>query len=253
MFFNSLGVLFLFFHLGVLFFIFSRKLHTVDLLWGPAHFIFISSGYYQAQKNVILDEKSILLLLVFLWSFRLFLYLFIRNYNKPDDRRYLEIASSWKGNFILNGYLRVFIIQFILSVLTSLSGYLAVTNQGIGLSIRSIFYAGVFLSLFGLIYETIADLQLYFFKRRFPGKRLISSGLFKYSKHPNYFGEICFWWGIFLISVNNSSTLYGAISPLLITFLILKVSGVPFHQNRIHDSENKSDLKKNLIIPSFKN
>ena len=244
--------LFVFFQLGYGVFLYNKKLHTVDLLWGLAHAVVIWGALYTNPLESMSFSGILLIALVSTWSLRLFLYLFVRNKGKPDDRRYLELASSWKGGFALNAYFRIFLVQCVLAGICSFSAYRGVVNPSLNTS--WVLYLGTFLSVFGLLYESIADMQLYSFKKLHPGKKLYNVGLYKFSRHPNYFGEICFWWGIYFISLNNFSNWWTIFSPILINVLILKVSGVPFHLKKTDDEKYNQYLKtKNALIPSIFN
>ena len=244
--------LFVFFQLGYFVFLQNKKLQTVDLMWGLAHLVVVLGSLYTIPAKSMGFSSVLIIALVFVWSIRLFIYLFIRNKGKKDDRRYLEIASKWEGSFFVNAYFKIFMVQCVLAGLCSYSAYRGVINPSSENS--SVLFLGAILALFGLFYESMADIQLYSFKKNHPGQKLYDKGLYKFSRHPNYFGEICFWWGIYLISVNNPSNWWTIFSPLLINLLILKVSGVPFHRSETNDEAYNVYLKtKNALIPNIFN
>jgi len=242
--------LILLFHFGFVGFLVNQKLHTVDLLWGLAHGVVALGSFFflQGTKDIF---NWLFLFIILAWSLRLFLYLLIRNWNKPDDRRYIQLASDWRGGFSVNAYFRIFLVQMVISAITSLSIVLGfnVINSNI---IVFGFFTGFSISIVGLIYESVADLQLFNFKKNNPGKRLYGQGLYKYSRHPNYFGEIIFWWGVFIMSISKGAPWWGVVSPLTINFLIIKFSGVPFHQKITDDDGFNSYVKTtNAVCPNF--
>ena len=242
--------LFVFFQIGFLFYLFNKKLHTVDLLWGLAHGVVGLGAYFFIDKSWAGDEL-VFLGLILAWSFRLYVYLLVRNWGKPDDRRYLELASKWKGSIFLNAYFRIFLVQMILSGVTSLSIFQGLSSDYKG-SFQLLFFVGFFVSIFGLFYETVADLQLYFFKKSNPGKRLYGVGLYKFSRHPNYFGEILFWWGVYAMALHIGAPWWVVVSPITINWLIVNFSGVPFHKKKSDDQNFNNYLNStNAVIPNF--
>ena len=139
----------------------------------------------------------------------------------------------------------------ILSGITSLSIYFGLNSTGIAFS-NFLFFSGIALSLFGLVYESIADFHLYSFKKNNPGKRLYNEGLFKYSRHPNYFGEIVFWWGVYIMALCLGAPWWSIVSPALINWLIVNFSGVPFHKKKSEDQQFNNYVEStNAIIPNF--
>ena len=118
------------------------------------------------------------------------------------------------------------------------------------------FFLGTLLSAFALIFETTADHQLTSFLKQKTGG-IMQTGLWKYSRHPNYFGEVTFWWGVFLVTISPfnifMSTLIFLISPLTITFLILYVSGIPMLEKKYDDNKDFQIYKSktNAFFPWF--
>jgi 3-oxo-5-alpha-steroid 4-dehydrogenase 1 len=115
------------------------------------------------------------------------------------------------------------------------------------------FIVGVLIFLLGFLFETISDYQLFRFKKdKYNKGKIIQSGLWKYSRHPNYFGEALLWWGIALISISEFSDIYIFISPLLITYLLRYVSGVPMLEAKYKDNEEfKQYSKKTSVFIPF--
>ena len=247
---NVIVSVFIFFNVGFLFFLVNRKLHVVDLLWGLAQGVIVIATFCQDYENLTTPLRCFALIILF-WSIRLFVYLLIRNWGKPDDRRYKELSSKWRGGLALNAYFRIFLVQCILALLIS---FPVIMLKGAGPNEGSsfLFWFCLFVSFFGLVYESIADNQLYAHKNNFPEKRLYGKGLYKYSRHPNYFGEVVFWWGIGAASVSLGSPWWVLFSPLILNTLIYTFSGVPFHKRSSDDSGfNDWVQNTNAIIPNF--
>ena len=166
---------------------------------------------------------ALVLSLVTLWSLRLSFYLFFRNKNKPEDIRYIKMKSGWK-NEPVEAFLKVFVFQGVLLTIVSLSLPMALRNyQAIG----PFDFLALGLFIIGFIFEITADIQLAEFKKNPDNKgKVLSTGVWKYTRHPNYFGESLIWWSLFFFSLSNLQSSWTIISPILMTYLLLKVSGV---------------------------
>jgi len=163
--------------------------------------------------------------LVGLWAIRLCGYLTWRNWGHPEDRRYQAIRARNQPNYELKSLVIVFALQAGLAWLIALP-ILPVLKSPAAWSWLDCLGATVF--LLGLAVETLADWQLARFKARSQGgEAVLNSGVWRYSRHPNYFGEAVVWWGFYLLAVSAGAPVWMILSPALITFLLLKVSGVP--------------------------
>lgn len=232
------------FHLIYFYSISKNNLGLIDIAWGLS-FIALHAVAYFSLDNPSIKSRLILITIV-LWGLRLSSYLFLRNHNKPEDKRYQKLKENWKGSIKLNAYFRVFWVQNLLMLIISIPSYLAITQNNsenifsiIGLTIWAI----------GLFWESWADYTLAKFKKNNSG--LCKKGPWQYSRHPNYFGEILVWWGIFTISLPVAW--WTVIGPILITFLVTKVSGVPMLEEKYKDNPDYLEYIKttNAIIPRF--
>lgn len=189
--------------------------------------------------------------MVFFWGLRLAIYLFMRILKTKKDKRFDNIRnSSLKfAQFWFFQAISIWIIS--LTFIFSLSSKIEVNNLLVTL-------AGLIVSICGLLIETVADWQKFKFKEKPENKdKWIETGIWKYSRHPNYFGEILVWWGIFISSIPliKGFQFLSIIGPLYITFLLLKVSGVPMLEKAYDQKFGKNPkylkYKKNtsLIIP----
>jgi steroid 5-alpha reductase family enzyme len=117
-------------------------------------------------------------------------------------------------------------------------------------------YVGVFVWIIGFIFESVGDAQLKNFISDPQNKgKLMRSGLWQYTRHPNYFGEVMQWWGLWLVSLSVPNGIYFIFGPLTITYLILKVSGVPMLEKKMEENPDFADYKRttSVFIPWFKN
>ena len=222
--------------------------------------------------------KILIFTFVIIWGSRLFWRIYTKNKNKPEDFRYAKWRAEWsqKGNlyFYTRSYLQVFMLQgsiaFIIMfpALYLLSSEIYYPNTMINIfNLQNIYFfvLGLFMWVFGFIFESVGDAQLDNFlrdKAKLAEEKIMTSGLWKYVRHPNYFGEASMWWGIFFISLgyfNNFNSLIFIISPLLITYLLRHVSGVPMLEKKWDEStdtetKNKWQKYKNktpAMLPKF--
>ena len=199
-----------------------RDVSIVDSLWS----IFITSaGVVYVLAADQWSSRSVLMLgLVLVWALRLAMYLTWRNHGQPEDRRYQQIRARNQPHFEWKSLYLIFGLQAVLAWIVSMP-LLAGVRSTVPLNVLDVL--GALLATFGIVFETIADWQMARFKAesRQRGK-VMDRGLWRYSRHPNYFGECCVWWGLFLIALAGGGGAWSVISPLLMTVLLLKVSGV---------------------------
>lgn len=177
---------------------------------------------------VILAEQTgwrtlLVCVLVAIWAIRLSLHITVRNHGQPEDRRYQVIRANNQPHFEFKSLYIVFLFQGLLAWVICLPVVAAVSGEA---PPGPLDYAGVALWLFGMFFEVVGDLQLArFLKSKRTDTAVLDTGLWRYTRHPNYFGEAVLWWGFFLIAL-SAGAWWTIISPLLMTFLLLRVSGV---------------------------
>lgn len=233
-------LLILFVYFTVLFFI-AQALHNnsiVDLAWGIGFVIVAVTGYLLMPEKTL--AAAIVVLLVTIWGLRLFFHLAKRNIGKPEDYRYVNMRKRWGKRLAkLKAYLNVFVLQGVLLCIVALPIFFVVTSP------TKNFYwwnaIGILIWLIGFAFETIGDYQLALFKRHAQKGQLLTTGLWSVTRHPNYFGEALSWWGIFLITLNQGRNFWGIIGPIVITLLLLFVSGVPLLEKK---NREKSGYKE---------
>jgi len=199
-----------------------------DIFWGPgmAGVVDITAWLGGAGGT----RASAVLVLVNLWALRLAAHIWARR--KGEDRRYLALRQHFGRNWWWLSLIQVFFLQAILIwfIPAPLVAALLYSHMPMGWAD----YLGIGLAAAGLIFETIADSQLAAF-RVDPASRnqVMDRGLWGWSRHPNYFGECVLWWGCFLIGYGASHQIWLLLSPVLVTVLLLKVSGVSLMEETI--------------------
>jgi len=196
-----------------------RNVNLVDALWSL--FFFAATLAYAAMGQG--TRAGLLVVLVGLWAVRLAIHLAVRNHGKPEDRRYQAIRNNNSPGFAWKSLFIVFGLQAVLAWLISLPLFVAGVSHEPWNGLDT---AGVALVIAGLLFEATADWQLTAFRSR-PENRggVLDTGLWAWSRHPNYFGEAVVWLGFGLIGVAAGS-LWSLVAPVLMTGLLLKVSGV---------------------------
>jgi steroid 5-alpha reductase family enzyme len=248
-----------------------KRNDIADIFWGPG--IFLSSlALYVSNIEIHQNKNSVLIVtlsLIFLWALRIFLHIGSRFLKKKEeDFRYKNWRNTWKY-FYIRSYFQIYIFQGFLMFLMSLAVLSVISQPPNGAFPLAPFYSyvkifvvgvGISLSLFGLLFEAIADLQLKQFltssSQQPSGTQIMKSGVWKYSRHPNYFGEITFWFGILLISLPQTlsfSLLLSCIPFTLISFLLLKVSGIPLLEEKYKDNQEFLAYKEKTpaLVPNF--
>lgn len=194
----------------------------VDVAWGPG---FALVAWASLALSSTTDPRMwIAAALVSVWALRLALHLGWRQWQEDgEDRRYAAMRANHPNDFAFWSLYMVFGLQAAMLFLISLPLQLGGGSADFG---GVLDWLGIGIALFGLGYEALADWQLMRFRAKNESK-VLQTGLWAWSRHPNYFGEAVFWWGIFLLVVPSSGNWWLALSPALITALLLRVSGVP--------------------------
>jgi steroid 5-alpha reductase family enzyme len=218
---SALAVLLLAGGAGWLFSYVRQNVTIVDSLWAP---FFLLAALTTAVLTPLPGPRTTLIIvLVAIWAMRLSGYLTWRNWGKPEDHRYQAIRRRNEPDFTFKSLYLVFALQAVLAWI--IAAPLAAGISGAA-PLGLLDFVGIALWVFGFLFETSGDWQLARFKAN-PDNRgkVMDRGLWSYTRHPNYFGEACLWWGYWLIAVSAGGwwTLF---APLLMSVLLLKVSGV---------------------------
>lgn len=222
--------------LGMAFFtwllsVLKRDVSIVDSVWSL--FFLAAALIYFLNPLPNGPRSAWALALIGFWAGRLCVYLTWRNWGQPEDRRYQEIRRRNEPNFALKSFGLVFVFQALLAWVVSFP-MLPALKSGSHLGVLD--GIGIALFLFGLGFESLADWQMARFKARPENQgQVMDQGLWRYTRHPNYFGEFCLWWGFYLLALSAGAPAWILISPLLMSFLLLKVSGVPLLEKDLLD------------------
>lgn len=219
----------------------TKKMSIVDGFWGLG---FIGVTLYFFFTGIDMEPRRFLIsYIVTLWGLRLAGHIFYRNHGHAEDPRYAAWRKDWGKNTWWISFFKVFMLQGVLMFIISLPIQMIMYSSGPFLT--KLDWLGVFIWFTGWIFETVADYQLLKFKRRPENKGVVmNKGLWRYSRHPNYFGETLVWWGIFIISLSSGNWFVSILSPLLITFLLLKVSGVTMLEKRYEGNDKYAEYKR---------
>jgi steroid 5-alpha reductase family enzyme len=206
-----------------------RDVSVVDSLWSLM--IFGSLLIYWAAAGASGGRSLLLLVLVGAWALRLSLYITVRNHGEPEDRRYQEIRCNNEPRFWLKSLYIVFGLQALLAWFVSMPAVAAASAAPLGW----LDAVGLLLWAAGMFFEVVGDWQLARFRRdRTSENAVLDTGLWRYTRHPNYFGEALLWWGIYLMAL-SAGAWWTLLSPLLMTFLLLRVSGVALLEKDMHE------------------
>jgi steroid 5-alpha reductase family enzyme len=199
----------------------KRDVSIVDSVW-PLFFLVLAC-VYAAMVAEPGPRAPWVLILVGLWALRLTGYLTWRNWGQPEDRRYQAIRRHNEPHFDIKSLYLIFGLQGTLAWIISLPLHVAITAPR---AVSLLDYAGAALWAVGFGFEAVADWQLARFKSRPANRRrVMDRGLWRYTRHPNYFGDCCTWWGFYLMALAAGGW-WAFVGPLLMSFLLLRVSGV---------------------------
>ncbi|MDO8289543.1 MAG: DUF1295 domain-containing protein [Parvibaculum sp.] len=180
-------------------------------------------------------HQSLLTTLVVVWGLRLGIYLFARWLREGPDGRYVAMRNKAKGNPHLMTLTKVFGLQGVLMWLVSLPVQLGAYGATGDLGVLALI--GAALAVIGIAFESIGDWQLMRFKSDAANKgQVLDTGLWRYTRHPNYFGDLCFWWGAYLIACEAPYGWMSLPGPLMMSFLLIKWSGAALLERRVQRS-----------------
>lgn len=210
-----------------------RDVSIVDLYWGAGFAVITWMSFWGYGGAA--PRQWLISLIVSAWAMRLTLYLYLRGRGKGEDPRYAAMRARRGAAFKWQSLYIVFGLQGALQWLISLPVQIGLQNSGPAGAWE---IAGAVLALGGLWIESVADQQLARFKRNpLNAGKILDYGLWAYSRHPNYFGELLYGWGIFVISAGDPLVWWTSIGPAVMTFLLLRVSGVRLLEQRLQETK----------------
>ncbi|TFF94810.1 MAG: DUF1295 domain-containing protein [Promethearchaeota archaeon] len=216
-----LGYLLLAFLVGAI----KKDNSVMDIFYGGG-FILVAWSTFLLKGTFAL-RQIIVTILVTIWGLRLATYVMIRNWGKGEDKRYQNMRERWGDKVLINSLFRIYLFQgLILFLVVSPVTFINVIDNPPFWWFDLI---GVGVWIIGFYFESVGDFQLFKFLSKVENKgKVFDKGLWRYTQHPNYFGEVTQWWGLFLIALNVYFP-YGFITiigPIIITYMIINVSGV---------------------------
>lgn len=217
----------------------------MDVFWG---FGFVLIAWYSLLRVMSFEiEQIIITLFVTIWGIRLSNHILKRKIGKPEDFRYANWRKEWGKWVNIRSFFQIYVLQGLMMLIVSAS--IIITN--LYYESTSIWYllVGSSIWILGFIFEAVGDAQLKKFIKTKKEGEIMTKGLWKYTRHPNYFGEATIWWGLFIIS----GSWLAIISPITITFLLVFVSGVPLLEKKYAGQKNWELYKKktSMFIPWF--
>jgi len=231
-----LSIVLIFVYFILFFFIawIKKNNSIVDIGWGLGFVIVaLFSLFYSGNFNF---RTILVTTLVAIWGLRLFYHLINRNWGKPEDFRYANWRKEWGKWLNLRAFFQIFILQGLFMVI--ISAPILLVNVFSEDGFKSYDFIGLTVWIIGILFESIGDAQLAAFKKNSKNKgHIIKTGLWRFTRHPNYFGEATIWWGLFIISLSVKYGYIAIISPLTITLLLLFVSGVPLLEEKYKDNQ----------------
>ncbi len=202
-------------------------------------------------------RQIIVTILVTIWGIRLSNYVLIRNWGKGEDKRYQNMRERWGNKVLINSLFRIYLFQGLIIFLVVFPVSFINVNDDvpldslISLSTLTLIF-GSLVWILGFLYETIGDIQLYRFLNDPANKgKVFDKGLWRNTQHPNYFGEVTQWWGLYIVSLVIPFGFITIFGPIIITYMIINVSGVRLINKRFEgDSEyDKYRRRTSQFIP----
>ena len=233
-----------------------RKDNSVaDIAWGLGFVLVALFTFPWAGPHF---EALIATPLVLVWGLRLALHILLRNRKRGEDPRYAEWRKKWGRAFLWRSYLHVFLLQGLFLLIIA-SPIILINLHPVGPVLTEngswgTWFWGLLFWFVGFIFESVGDAQLARFKKDPANKgKIMDRGLWRFTRHPNYFGESLMWWGIFLIALDVPYGWTTIVSPVLITCLLIKVSGIPLLERRYADNPDFRDYARrtSAFIPWF--
>lgn len=242
------GVLFVYMSLWFVISLIKKRNDVADVAWGLGFVLMTWTSYFLMGDSGI---RGVLVgTLVSIWGIRLAWHIHARNKGKAEDYRYLAWRQQWGAWFYPRSYLQVYLLQGLFLFLIVIP--VLFINASTGTALGIVDGLGVAVWIVGFYFEFVGDAELARFIENPANKgKLMQSGLWAYTRHPNYFGEVAQWWGLWLIALSVPLGFLSIIGPLTITFLILKVSGIPMLEKKMELNPAFAEYKRkvSMFIP----
>jgi steroid 5-alpha reductase family enzyme len=232
--------------------LFKRRNDVADVAWGLGFVLLAWTSFFLSGGS---GTRGVLVgVLVSVWGLRLAWHIHARNRDKAEDYRYMAWRRQWGRWFYARSYGQVYLLQGALLFLIALP--VLIINRSEGRTFGLLNGIGVCVWLCGFLFESVGDAELArFVKDPLNRGKILQSGLWQYTRHPNYFGEVTQWWGIWLVALGVPGGWFGIVGPLTITILILRVSGIPMLEKKMAENPDFAEYKRrtSVFLPWFPN
>lgn len=228
-----------------------KNASIVDIFWGLG-FIIIAWATFALAPQGYLPRKQIIAALITIWALRLALHIGVRNWGKPEDFRYAKWRQENGPRWWWLSFFQVFLLQGVLMWIIS-APLVAAQTSGFPAILTPLDIIGVLIWTVGFLFESIGDLQLVRFKAKAGNRgKLLTTGVWKYTRHPNYFGEAVLWWGYYVIALAAGAA-WTIFSPILMTYLLTKVSGVAMLERSMKQKPGYEEYRQrtSVFVPWF--
>jgi steroid 5-alpha reductase family enzyme len=223
----------------------AKRNDIADVAWGLGFVLLSWLAFFTFGEASL--RALIICLLVSVWGLRLAYHIHSRNRKKAEDYRYNQWRLEWGSWFYVRSFFQVYLLQGVL-LLCIITPVLAITAAPTSpLTVFDIL--GVALWIIGFTFEVIGDAQLAKFIKNPANKgKLMTQGLWAYTRHPNYFGEVTQWWGLWVVALSTPNGWLSILGPLTITFLIVKVSGIPMLEKKMREHPDFAHYEKTVSV-----
>ena len=217
-----------------------KRNDIADIAWGLGFVAIVVFLYFTHIPTL---QSGIVYILTIIWGIRLAIHIGLRSKGKTEDFRYKKWRDEWGKYFVLRSYLQVYLLQgFFMWII---SAPIIVVSMAQNQAISPFILSGSIVWLIGFVFESIGDYQLMLFIKHKQNKSdIMQTGLWKYTRHPNYFGEVLVWWGIFIMVLPLQYGIWAIMSPITISFLLLYVSGIPMLEAKYEHNQVFQAYKK---------
>ncbi|UCG39782.1 MAG: DUF1295 domain-containing protein [bacterium] len=221
-----------------------------DIAYGGAFIVATSAAVW--RTGLVHPRQTLVLVMVAVWGARLASHIFIRNRGRGEDFRYRKWREEWGRWFVVRSYFQIYMLQGAIALVIASPALAVMALPGRPLGWLDLL--GLAVWALGLTFESVGDYQLLRFKRDRANKgKIMTLGLWRYTRHPNYFGECTLWWGVFLVALGSPGTWWTVISPLTINYLLLSVSGIPMLEKKYEGNPDFEEYRRRTspLIPWF--
>ncbi len=228
----------------------KKRNDVADVAWGLGFVLLAWVSFFLGKAQ---GARGLLIgLLVSIWGIHLAWHIHARHQGRAEDYRYAKWREEWGQWFYFRSFTQVYLLQGALLFIIALP--ILLINKRTGRALGILDLIGLAIWILGFIFEVVGDAQLARFIKDSSNKgKLMQSGLWRYTRHPNYFGEVTMWWGIYFVALSAPHGFLGIIGPITITFLILKISGIPMLEKKMIEHPDFPEYRRrtSVFIPWF--